>query len=79
MPSGDLEAQLDRVRLESDTLYAVIAVIAAAPDLAGILDRVVDLLTEATDCHACFIYLRHGDRLRLRAASRVFSHVVGKI
>ena len=79
VPSGDLEAQLDRVRLESDTLYAVIAVIAAAPDLAGILDRVVDLLTEATDCHACFIYLRHGDRLRLRAASRVFSHVVGKI
>ena len=79
MTSGDLEAQLDRVRLESDTLYAVIAVIAAAPDLAGILDRVVDLLTEATGCHACFIYLRHGDRLRLRAASRVFSHAVGKI
>ena len=79
LPSGDLEAQLDRVRLESDTLYAVIAVIAATPDLAGVLDRVVDLLTEATDCHACFVYLRHGDRLRLRAASRVFSHVVGKI
>jgi len=77
--SGDLEAQLDRVRLESDTLYAVIAVIAAAPDLAGILDRVVDLLTEATGCHACFIYLRHGDRLRMRAASRVFSNVVDKI
>ncbi len=79
MSSGDLEAQLDRVRLESDTLYAVIAVIAAAPDLDGILDRVVDLLTEATGCHACFIYLRQGDRLRLRAASRVFSHAVGKI
>ncbi len=79
MSSGDLEAQLDRVRLESDTLYAVIAVIAAAPDLDGILERVVDLLTEATGCHACFIYLRHGDRLRLRAASRVFSHAVGNI
>ncbi len=79
MSSGDLEAQLDRVRLESDTLYAVIAVIAAAPDLDGILDRVVDLLTEATGCHACFVYLRHGDRLRLRAASRVFSHAVGRI
>ena len=79
MSSGDLEAQLDRVRLESDTLYSVIAVIAAAPDLSGILDRVVDLLTEATGCHACFIYVRQGDRLRLRAASRVFSHAVGKI
>ncbi len=79
MSGGDLEAQLDRAALESDTLYAVIGVIASAPDLDRILDKVVNLLTEATDCHACFIYLRHGDLLRMRAASRVFSHVVGKI
>ena len=31
---------------------------------------IVDLLTEATRCHACFVYLRDGERLRLRAASR---------
>jgi GAF domain-containing protein len=75
----ELEAQLDRVRLESDTLYAVIAVIAAAPDLDRILERVVEVLTEAIGAHACFVYLRDGERLQMRAASRVFAHLVGKI
>jgi GAF domain-containing protein len=75
----ELEAQLDRVRLESDTLYAVIAVIAAAPDLGRILERVVEVLTDATGAHACFVYLRAGERLRMAAASRVFAHLVGRI
>jgi GAF domain-containing protein len=80
-PTGghDLEAQLDRVRLESDTLYAVIGVVASAPDLDGVLAGVVGLLTEATGCHACFVYLRDGQRLRLRAASPVFAHLVGRL
>lgn len=78
-PGEDLAEQLQRVRLESDTLYKVIAVIASAPDLGRVLDSIVDLLTEATDCHACFVYLREGGRLRLRAASTVYSHLVGKI
>jgi GAF domain-containing protein len=66
-------------RLQSDTLYAVIGVVASSPDLDTVLARVVDLLSEATDCHACFVYLRHGERLRLRAASRVFAHLVGVV
>jgi GAF domain-containing protein len=69
----------DRVALQSETLYAVIGVVASAPDLDRVLDGVVDLLTEATHCHACFIYLRDGDRLRLRAASRVYAHLVGRV
>ncbi|MEA2176924.1 MAG: uroporphyrinogen-III synthase, partial [Solirubrobacteraceae bacterium] len=77
--NGDVAAQLDRVRLESDTLYAVIGVVASAPDLDRVLGGVVDLLTEATDCHACFVYLNDGERLRLRAASRVFAHLVGRV
>src|SRR5919205_4227623 len=78
-PHGDVAAQLDRVRLESDTLYALIGVVASSPDLDRVLDGIVDLLTEATGSHACFVYLRHGDRLRLHAASRVYSHLVGRI
>jgi GAF domain-containing protein len=77
--NGDVAAQLDRVRLESDTLYAVIGVVASAPDLDRVLGGIVDLLTEATQCHACFVYLRDGERLRLRAASRVFAHLVGGV
>ena len=70
---------LDRVALQSETLYAVIGVVASAPDLDRVLDGIVDLLSEATDCHACFVYLRDGDRLRLRAASRVYAHLVGRV
>ncbi len=78
-PGDDLAQQLERIRLESDTLYKVIAVIASAPDLGRVLDSIVDLLSEATDCHACFVYLRDGSRLRLRAASKVYAHLVGEL
>jgi GAF domain-containing protein len=78
-PHDSLAEQLHRVRLESDTLYKVIGVIASAPDLGRVLDSIVDLLTEATECHACFVYLRDGSRLRLRAASKVYAHLVGKL
>jgi GAF domain-containing protein len=77
--TGELAAQLDQVRLESDTLYGVIGVIASSPDLDRVLDGVVDVLTNATSCHACFVYLRRGERLRLRAASRVYAHLVGRV
>jgi len=70
---------LDRGALQSETLYAVIGVVASAPDLDRVLDGIVDLLSEATDCHACFVYLRDGDRLRLRAASRIYAHLVGQV
>lgn len=67
------------VRLESDTLYDVIGVVASAPDLPQVLGGVVDVLTRATRCHACFVYLRSGERLRMRAASPVFAHLVGDV
>src|SRR3954451_9689117 len=71
--------EVDRVALQSETLYAVIGVVASSPDLDRVLDGIVGLLTEATDCHACFVYLRDGDRLRLRAASQVYAHLVGQV
>jgi GAF domain-containing protein len=72
-------AQAETVALQSETLYAVIGVVASSPDLDRVLEGVVDLLTEATHCHACFVYLRDGDRLRLRAASQVYAHLVGRV
>ncbi|MBS1894818.1 MAG: helix-turn-helix domain-containing protein [Actinobacteria bacterium] len=71
--------ELERLRLENETLSAVVGVTASGPDLAHILDRVVDLLTRATDCHACFVYLCAGPDLELRAASPVYTHLVGRI
>lgn len=76
---SDLAAQLERVRLESDTLYAIISAVGSSVDLTRVLDGIVELVTEATECHACFVYIRDGERLRMRAASRVYAHVVGKI
>jgi GAF domain-containing protein len=75
----DLAAQLERVRLESDTLYSIISVVGSSVDLTRVLEGIVELVTEATDCHACFVYIRDGDRLRMRAASRIYAHVVGKV
>jgi GAF domain-containing protein len=67
------------VGLGSETLYAVIGVVSSSPDLDRVLGGVVDVLTQATQCHACFVYLLHGERLRLRAASRPFAHLVGRV
>jgi GAF domain-containing protein len=75
----DLAEQLERVRLESDTLYKIIGVIASGPHLARVLELIVALLTDATDCHACFVYLRDGQRLRLSAASQVYAELVGVV
>jgi sugar diacid utilization regulator len=72
-------SEVERLRLENETLSGVVGVVTSGPDLAHILDRVVDLLTRATSSHACFVYLKVGDRLLLRAASPVYSHLVGKI
>src|SRR6185437_10174266 len=76
VPLGD---EVERLRLENETLSAVVGVVSSGPDLRHILDRVVDLLSQATDCHACFVYLRAGARLDMRAASPVYSHLVGKV
>jgi GAF domain-containing protein len=64
------------VALGADTLYAVIGAVAHGPRLDRVLPAIVTLLSDATACHACFIYLREGDQLRMRAASTVFAHAV---
>ncbi|MEY2405856.1 MAG: hypothetical protein QOG39_772, partial [Acidimicrobiaceae bacterium] len=47
-PSGELE----RLRRENDTLSAVVGLVGSSPDLGHVLDRVVDLLTRVSGCHA---------------------------
>jgi GAF domain-containing protein len=73
-------SKLEQLRLENETLSGIVALVASSTDLRHVLDRVVDLLTKASDCHACFLYVLNefGDRLRLRAASPVYSHLVGR-
>jgi GAF domain-containing protein len=64
---------------DASYLYQVIEAIGAGPDLASILRRIVSLVTEATGCHACFIYFLHQEQLTLRAASKVYAHLEGTV
>jgi len=70
---------LDRVRRENETLYAVIKTVSSSLDLDRVLGGIVDIATDATACHACFIYFLEGDRLVLRAASPAYSRFVGEL
>src|SRR5947209_2169489 len=67
------------LREENRTLYGVIKLVSSSLEMSPMLAGVVDLATEATGCHACFIYLLEDDRLTIRAASPVFADAVGKV
>jgi GAF domain-containing protein len=68
-----------RARRENETLYAVIKTVSSSLDLDRVLNGIVEIATDATGCHACFIYFLEGDRLVLRAASPRYSRFVGKV
>jgi GAF domain-containing protein len=70
---------LARVQRENETLYAVIKTVSSSLDLDRVLGGIVDIATDATNCHAAFIYFVEGDRLILRAASPRYSHLVGAL
>jgi GAF domain-containing protein len=70
---------LARVQRENETLYAVIKTVSSSLDLDRVLDGIVEIATDATGCHACFIYFLDGERLVLRAASSRYSHLVGRL
>ncbi len=74
-----LAPELRGLREENRTLYGVIKLVSSPLELEPMLQGVVDLATEVTGCHACFIYLLEGSRLTIRAASPVFSEAVGKV
>ena len=70
---------LARVQRENETLYAVIKTVSSSLDLRRVLDGIVEIATDATSCHAAFIYFVERDRLELRAASKSYSHLVGTL
>src|SRR5947209_9129853 len=67
------------LREENRTLYGVIKLVSSSLEVLPMLQGVVDLATEATGCHACFIYLLEDGRLTIRAASPVFADAVGNV
>jgi GAF domain-containing protein len=68
-----------RARRENETLYAVIKTVSSSLDLDRVLRGIVDIATDATGCHACFIYFLEAERLVLRAASPRYSRFVGEL
>jgi GAF domain-containing protein len=76
---SDAVEALRSARLENETLYAVIKTVSSSLDLDRVLGGIVDIATDATDCHACFIYFLEADRLVMRAASPRYSSLVGKV
>ena len=70
---------LRRTKRENETLYAVIKTVSSSLDLDRVLRGIVDIATDATGCHACFIYFLEVDRLVLRAASQRYSGFVGTL
>src|ERR1700676_538087 len=71
--------ELHGLREENRTLYGVIKLVSSSVELGPMLQGIVDLATEATDCHACFIYLLEDQQLTIRAASQVFAEAVGRV
>ena len=51
---------LDRA-VESRYLYQIISTVSSTLDLERVLRAIVDLVTEAIDCHACFLYFVEPD------------------
>jgi GAF domain-containing protein len=72
-------SELRGLREENHTLYGVIKLVSSSLEVLPMLQGVIDLATEATGCHACFIYLLEDGRLTIRAASPVFADAVGKV
>ncbi|HEY7455512.1 MAG TPA: GAF domain-containing protein [Thermoleophilaceae bacterium] len=70
---------LARVQRENETLYAVIKTVSSSLDLRRVLDGIVEIATDATGCHAAFIYFVEDARLVLRATSPRYSHLVGTL
>jgi GAF domain-containing protein len=69
----------DRARRENQTLYALIETVSSSLALDRVLGGIIEIATDATDCHACFVYFLEGDRLRLQAASPQYAGLVGRI
>jgi GAF domain-containing protein len=53
--------------------------VSSSLSLDRVLGGIIDIATDATDCHACFIYFVEDETLVLRAASPRYAHLVDKL
>jgi GAF domain-containing protein len=60
-------------------LSSIIETIGSPSDLDTVLRGVVRIVTDATDCRGCFVYLLQDRELVLRAASRRYAHAEGQV
>ena len=74
-----VNGEVSGLREENHTLYSVIKLVSSSLEVIPMLQGIVELATEATGCHACFIYLLEDGELTMRAASPVFADAVGKV
>jgi transcriptional regulator with GAF, ATPase, and Fis domain len=67
--------------VESRYLYQIINTVSSTLDLDRVLRAIVDLVSEAIDCHACWIYFvdPNDDGLVLRAVSDPYSALAGRL
>ncbi|MGA8925573.1 MAG: GAF domain-containing protein [Solirubrobacterales bacterium] len=79
VPGPELQGSLRSAQRETETLYAVIQTVSSSLDLGRVLSGIVEIATDATSCHACFVYFLEGERLVLRAASPRYAPFVGKL
>jgi GAF domain-containing protein len=79
VPGPEPQGSLRSAQRETETLYAVIQTVSSSLDLDRVLSGIVEIATDATSCHACFIYFLEGERLVLRAASPRYAPFVGKL
>jgi GAF domain-containing protein len=66
---------------ESRVLHQIISTVGSSLDLKEVLEAVVQLLSDASAVHACFVYFLEdgGKQLVLRAASEPYAEFVGEI
>jgi putative methionine-R-sulfoxide reductase with GAF domain len=64
---------------ERGVLSRIISTISSSLEFDEVLGAVVQLLSEASGVHACFVYVVEDERLVLRAASEPYSGLVGRI
>src|SRR5689334_25256900 len=65
---------------ETRHLFRIINTVSSTLDLDRVLRAIVDLVSEAIDCHACWIYFvdPDDDGLVLRAVSDPYSALAGR-
>jgi GAF domain-containing protein len=73
---------VSRLEIESGQVLArIISTVASSLELDEVLRAIVQLLSDASGVHACFVYVVEGDgeRLVLRAAGQPYEHLIGHV